>query len=40
MTSYSLQRKDASQPKYQKYQITATVDSEGKISSFNMKKMQ
>ncbi|MCI7270265.1 MAG: zinc ribbon domain-containing protein [Prevotella sp.] len=36
----NIERKDASQPKYQKYQITATVDSEGKISSFNMKKMQ
>lgn len=36
----NIERNDPSQPKYQKYQISASVDSEGKISSLNMKKVQ
>ena len=34
----NIERNDLSQPRYQKYHINAVVDSEGKISSFNMKK--
>lgn len=34
----NIERNDPSQPRYQKYKINAVVDSEGKISSFNMKK--
>lgn len=35
----NIDRTDPSQPKYQKYVITAVVSSEGKISEMNMKKV-
>lgn len=35
----NIERTDASQPKYQKYSIKAVVNSEGRISEMNMKKI-
>ena len=36
----NIERTDPSQPRFQKYRINAIIDSEGLISSYNMKKIQ